>query len=65
MNLIFTQGPAQSTWIRSLSKNEKGELGYIAYMNAWEPYAIEACSELQPDIIICDYFSRVGCVAGD
>ena len=31
----------------------------------WRPHCIEACKKLNPDIIVCDIWSRNGIIAAD
>ena len=49
----------------NLATNDKNETGDEAYLNEWQPFAIEACKKLAPDMILSDIFSRVGFVAAD
>jgi hypothetical protein len=48
-----------------METNERDETGEDAFLNHWEPFAVEACKKLEPDMIICDLSSRVGLVAAD
>jgi len=48
-----------------MKTNEKGETGDEAFMNDWQPFAIEAMKQLEPDMVVSDIWSRVGMIAAD
>lgn len=38
---------------------------FEVYFEAWEKHAIQATKDFNPDIVVCDFFSRFGAIAAD
>ena len=59
---ILTEGPEASV----LEQPPKGiEDPKELYIQMWEPHCIAAVKELNPDMVVCDFFSRNGILAAD
>lgn len=63
LKIIYTDGPEQTEMYRKPAnwRDATDE----SYLRLWEPHCIKAVHELNPDIVVCDFFSRNGILAAD